>query len=181
MEERRWACLLANGTLRMGTCGTAPPPRRAALLATPGAMDPRRALARSDLTLVINILADVNDGSYCDLNSVKFNITFVLLGEDGQQARWGVDHEPSHQTAHWHGLSGMGEVLTLTYSYWHASFRQIFHFFLFYYCFVWFSLSLDTFLPVNNCVCKVSVSTLKGSYKQKSKIWITYRILCWTV
>lgn len=39
---RRWVCLQANGTLMMGTCGTAPLPRRAALLAIPGAMDPKR-------------------------------------------------------------------------------------------------------------------------------------------
>lgn len=50
MEGRRWACLAANGTLKMGTCGTAPLPRRAALLAIPGAMDPRRARARSECT-----------------------------------------------------------------------------------------------------------------------------------
>ena len=56
MEERRWACLPANGTLRMGTCGTAPPPRRAAPRATLGAMDPRKAQARSEN----NLVADVN-------------------------------------------------------------------------------------------------------------------------
>lgn len=50
MEVRKWACLPANGKLMMGTCGIAPPPRRAAPRATHGGMDPRRAQARSDNT-----------------------------------------------------------------------------------------------------------------------------------
>lgn len=46
MAERRWECLPANGTQKKGTCGTAPPPRRAAPHVILGEMDPRRSQAR---------------------------------------------------------------------------------------------------------------------------------------
>lgn len=65
----------------MVTCGTAPPPRRVAPLATPGAMDPRRAQARSDnstcqkitdrqmVVIITNIVV-----------AKKFNFPFLLSG-----------------------------------------------------------------------------------------------------
>ena len=35
----------------------------------------------------------------------------VCVAEDEQQARWRLDHGPSHQTADWHGLPGMNHGL----------------------------------------------------------------------
>lgn len=71
----------------MGTCGIAPPPRRAAPHATPGAMDPRRAQTRSDNALdyrhkYTGIIVVVVINNYNNNN--KNNILIVSLsGEDG--------------------------------------------------------------------------------------------------
>lgn len=55
----------------MGTRGTAPPPRRAALLAIPGVMDPRRAQTRSGTPPPLsNTLTGVNDGNYFNLKTI---------------------------------------------------------------------------------------------------------------
>lgn len=115
---KKWACLLTNGTLRKGTYGTAPPPRRVALLVTPGGMDTRSVQAR--LGIKLHLLSEKYWLSLTDCGSK------ILLVEISWQYFMLVFHRGRSATSQmkpgsWTVSSNSSLTWAFRYKHWHQN------------------------------------------------------------